>query len=82
MGSNPSPDGRSSNQGKSRHDGIEENSENRFSKNSIVKEGESSRQSRHMLRRAQIKEQKELQTKSKEYKKSSSTRTEGAPDQE
>jgi hypothetical protein len=35
-----------------------------------------------MLRRAPIEEQKELQTKSKEYEKSSSTRTGGAPDQE
>jgi hypothetical protein len=64
MGSNPSPDGGSSNQGESRYDGIEENSENRVSKNSRVKEGESSQQSRYTLRRAPTKEQKELQTKS------------------
>ena len=40
MGPNLSPNGRSSNQGESRHNRIEKNSENRFPENSRVKEGE------------------------------------------
>jgi len=60
MGSNPSPNGRSPDQGESRHYRTEKNSENWFFENSRVKEGESL----YNRRRAPTQELKELQNKS------------------
>ena len=57
MGSNPSPDGRSSDQGESRYYRAQENSKDGFSEKTRVKEGESV----YNTRRAPIQEQKELQ---------------------